>query len=112
MKTVASETVKINNNEVNVYIEKSALLIETKAGAMTVTSVSVSKSNISFRAGEKEITAPFVGNSEIVRAMFNVCNSEKAKELVVFDSYEEYLENQNCFGVSFDANGIVAAYKY
>jgi hypothetical protein len=83
-------------------------------GDMKVTGVNKSNSSLAFDANGKEVFGvKFEGCEETVNALFNCASTDKARELVVFESAEELLSvRDDSYGAPFVMAGIDAAYRY
>ena len=114
MKTLTSSAIKVNGTESKVFIVDGALLVSTKMGDMKVNGTNSANKTLSFNANGKSVCGvKFEGCFETVNALFNSVNTDKARELVVFESYEEFLSvRDNSFGSDFTINGVTSAYKY
>lgn len=112
MKTITSANITINGSEAKAKVMEGKLLIETKKGDFQISFAA--KNQINFVVGDKEVKAPVDGGEvEAVVALFN-CLKKEGRELVVFESYEEFLgiRSENNFGAVFYINSENACYKY
>jgi predicted LPLAT superfamily acyltransferase len=114
MKTITQETVKIKDKEVLLFVESGKLMINTKLGNFEIVLINKSSNELAFKNGEKRITVKFEGNAELVNALLNSTKTEKNRSLVIFDSFEEYVNNSKkmSFGDDFYINGLRAAYLH
>lgn len=113
MKTLNSTEIKVNGKDSVLSIKDGALVVSTKLGDMNVSFVNEANKTITFNHNEKEIRVSVDGDFQVIKALYNCVKSEKARELVIFQDYSEYLKNNSKeFGACFQIGSIDAAYRY